>query len=337
MIAATAQVDSEKGRVARLALAAMDRLMPLWDRLMILEPERWIIAITLVAAGQAAVHSSRQEELFWHLSYNFGTLGHYLAVCLLMAAGALKRQLSRRDKPLDTGPGNRLSELKSDGKMLAMIAWGLLGLGLIGIALSGPVAVLAGAALFLISGGIEGITATRNSPVKPLRMLEYSGMALLLLLLGWELADGRYGAAWGMLAPYMAAATAAIILLVMEPFEPASEAAVVNARSTYGWVLLMVATALIVLAIFTGYANRDPVISTAAMISLPFYIIAALYRRPGDLSRGIRYSMMILIIFTGARYPHIYLPILALFYVARFYFARRYDLAFPAFAPESAD
>ena len=337
MVAITKPADEGKGQVTRLILAAMDRLMPLWDRLIIFEPERWIVALTLVAAGQAAVHSSHQEELFWHLSYNLGTFGHYLSICMLLAAGALKRQLSRKESQLDPGPGNRLSALQSDGRGLGIIAWGLLAAGLAGMALSGPFAVVYGAALFFVSGGIEGITAGQNNPVKPLRMLEYTAMALLLLLLGWELADGSYGAAWGMLVPYMAAAMAVILLLVMEPLEPVSEAAVVNARSPYGWVLLMVATALVILAVFTGYANRDPVISTAAMISLPFYIVADIYRRPGDLSRGVRYSIMILIIFAGARYPLIYLPILALYYVARFYYARRYGLEYPAFAPESAD
>ena len=333
--ATSSQIGNEQGKVARLIDAMMNRLLPLWDAVMIFEPERWIIALTAVAAGQGAVHSSNQQDLFWHISYNFGTFWHYLSVCLIMAAAGIIRQLSRRRSQMDPGPGNRLSELESGGRKLTFIAWSLFAVGLASMALTGPLGVLFGAALFFTAGGIEGTTAGSTKPVRPLRIFEYTGTGLLLLLLGWELAGGSYGAAWEMLAPYAAVIIAITLLLVMEPVEPASEAAVVNPQSAYGLVLLAISTGLMAVAVAGGYANGDPVVSTAAIISLPFYVIAIIYRRPADLSRGIRYTIIILIIFTGARYPLIYPPVFLVYYVARFYYARRYHFGFPAFAPES--
>ena len=98
----------------------------------------------------------------------------------------------------------------------------------------------------------------------------------------------------------------------------------------------MGATALATGATVVGYLNRDPVISTAAMLILPFFVVALGYRRASDVTRTIRYAIIITAIFVGARYPAVLLVTTLNFYLCRFYFGRRYGLGYPAFAQEKS-
>ena len=54
-------------------------------------------------------------------------------------------------------------------------------------------------------------------------------------------------------------------------------------------------------------------------------MIAALIR----WSIGNRVLVLIMTVFVGARYPLLYLPVLAAFYLSRYYYQRRYGHPYP--------
>jgi len=101
------------------------------------------------------------------------------------------------------------------------------------------------------------------------------------------------------------------------------------AEMTLSRATLIITSLLTVSAGLLGIANYDPMITTSTALILPFHLVALIYLRPVDIFRTVRYALLIMVIFVGARYPLLYPPIVAAFYLSRYYHRRRYGQPYP--------
>lgn len=315
-------------------LRLMERLLPVWDNLFLTEPGRWIVSWAVLAAGYGVGKSVFEAELFWRWSPAREPFLLFAGVTLLLAAAALLRQVARLGQDDPPGPANRLAHLERSGGHLDKVAWLLAAAGLLAILPSGPWGVLFAFGLFLTSGGAEGVAGLRGNRWRLPRLLEYLASGILMLLLGYAASGSPLDGAWNGLRPYFMAYLAVGFMLLMAPFDAAGDAPAIVPKSPPGWGAMLLSTALILAAVYAGYRADDPVITTAGSLILPFYAVNLLYRRPSDIARTIRYSVLMLILFVGARYPLIYPATLLNFYLCRFYFKRRYGVGYPLFTRE---
>ena len=63
----------------------------------------------------------------------------------------------------------------------------------------------------------------------------------------------------------------------------------------------------------------DPVISTAAIITIPFFAVSLVVTRAEHIIRAFRYPIMILAIFVGVRYPWLCLAMFLNYNAIRLY------------------
>ena len=317
-------------------LRTLERWMPVWDSLFLTEPGRWIVSWTVLAAGYGVGKSVAEPELFWRWKPAWEPFLLVVGVTLLMAAAALLRQVARAGQDDPPGPANRLAHLEREVGQLDKAAWMLAVAGLLVLLPSGPWGVLIAFVLFLTSGGAEGLAGQRSNRWRLPHLVEYLGTGILLLLLGWVAAGSPLAGAWNGLRPYFMAYLAIGFMLLMAPFETGGGDPAIVPKSPPGWGVMILSTALILAAIYAGYMADDPVITTAGSLILPFYVINLAYQRQSDIARTIRYSIIMLIIFVGARYPLIYPATVLNFYLCRFYFGRRYGMVYPLFMKESS-
>ena len=151
-----------------------------------------------------------------------------------------------------------------------------------------------------------------------------------------------FGAGWTLLAdvslqtiysaiPYLAG-FAAVTLLTMVPDEAGDT---VHHKETFIVKFglnptIYTATGFILIAAIGGALNGDPLILGAAVLSLPWYIYASV--KPGvESSLGAtRFSALFLGLAISTKFPVYLLLLAATFFLARFYYRKRFGLNYPA-------
>lgn len=97
---------------------------------------------------------------------------------------------------------------------------------------------------------------------------------------------------------------------------------------------ILIATILVLLSFILGLNNNDPTISTASLISLPFYIFNIFSLKLNNVLRTIRFSIFNLGFFLMAVYPYLFIINFINFYFIKYYYWHRFDLHYPTFLIE---
>ena len=94
---------------------------------------------------------------------------------------------------------------------------------------------------------------------------------------------------------------------------------------------LLISLALIFIAFIVALENNDPLASTAALASIPFFIFAFIRRMDKDVLRAIRYPIFIFNFFVLSVYPWLFIPLAITYYVSKYYYWHRFNLHYPTF------
>ncbi len=96
---------------------------------------------------------------------------------------------------------------------------------------------------------------------------------------------------------------------------------------------------IILLAItgIIGYSINDPVISTASIVSLPFFVVLLFGKHIRHLERAKFYPIFIFAMFVVSREAWFLIPLLLLFFILRSYNYLRYQRVYPTFGVTTDD
>ena len=76
---------------------------------------------------------------------------------------------------------------------------------------------------------------------------------------------------------------------------------------------------------------RDPLASTSIAVCIPFFVYAVFRNFQKDILRAIRYPIAILNLFMMFVYPYLFIGILIIFYLSKYYYWHRFNLHYPTF------
>ena len=319
-------------KTVALSLKSTREQLALWldpwlDRLFMLQPSLLIPTWILMAAGLGAGAGSITPDLFWRISWDLTTGllfmgGTLIAGSALVFVGAAPRRpaeiqvlpaLSEPRRP--TGPAARRAGLA------------LLTAGLFLVTPVGILALAAGLLLFALWGLLYTYLPPLGWAGPFVTTLIHGAAAGCLFLLGWSASGAAAGAGATLMLPYALVFTAIAALTGIYPV--AGNASNRLSQVVIIRVVVAISTLLTLAAGLLGFYSGDPMISTSAAIIIPFQLVALVYLRPVDIFRTVRYALLIMTVFVGARYPLLYLPVLAAFYLSRYYYQRRYGHPYP--------
>jgi len=92
-----------------------------------------------------------------------------------------------------------------------------------------------------------------------------------------------------------------------------------------------IAIVLLVITGIIGYAIDDPILSTGAIVSVPFFVVLLLGRHNRHLERARFYPIFIFAMFVVSREAWFLIPLLLLFFILRSYNYLRYQRIYPTF------
>ncbi len=302
-------------------------LDPWLDRLFMLQPSLLIPAWILMAAGLGAGAGSLTPDLFWQVSWDL-TTGLLLFGGTLIAGSAFifVREFSRRPAGNRSLPALSATHVPT-GPAARRAGLVLLAAGLVLVSPAGILAPIAGALLFALWGLLYTYLPPLGRAGPFVTTFIHGAAAGCVFQLGWAASGATAGAGATLMLPYVLvfmaiAALTGIYPLVKETANRSSEAGICR-------VVVAISALLTLAAGLLGFHSGDPMISTSAALIIPFHLVALVYLRPVDIFRTVRYAVLILAVFVGARYPLLYLPVLAAFYLSRYYYQRRYGHPYP--------
>ncbi|MEE9465015.1 MAG: hypothetical protein V3W14_05515 [Candidatus Neomarinimicrobiota bacterium] len=310
------------------AIERLNRLLDPWlDRLFLLQPSLLIPVWTFMAAGLGMGAGSRTPDIFWRVSWNSTLALLFIGGSLISGAAFIFVRQSPQRKAGSSGMPILTGTRTPDGREARKMALILLAIGLVFVFPSGLWAVVAGGLLFCIWGLLYAYRPPFGGFGPLVDSLLHGGAAGCLFYLGWNTGSVDPTGSWIYMLPYILIFTAIGALTTIYPqLAPRSSSAAETGPSR---AILIVTSLLTVAAGLLGIANSDPMITTSTALILPFHLVALIYLRPVDIFRTVRYSLLILVIFVGARYPLLYPPIIAAFYLSRYYYRRRYGQPYP--------
>lgn len=327
------RAQTEPGSLGRLLDRLLGRFYSRLDWLFLLRPVVLIPIWAATAAGLGVGHWLSRSSLFWHVAWDWRIFLLFIGVTLITGAAFIWIQLQVGGETEIKGYPSMLEEGGLSPAKARRLLWIALGLGLVLVLPGGWLAFLAGVALFLIWGLLYGSThfLWKGRPAVETIIHALAGVALFYL--GWAVSGAPLETSLNLAAPYVLAFTsvAALTAIMPGPRYPKDKARPGNTTIS---IALAAAALMAVAATVWGYRNGDPVISTTAVLTLPFYAVALFYRREIDVVRTSRYSVLIFVIFVGARYPLLFIPVIITFYLSRYYYRRRFGFVHPAFHVE---
>ena len=98
---------------------------------------------------------------------------------------------------------------------------------------------------------------------------------------------------------------------------------------------LIVSLIFICGAFVFAFNHGEPLASTAALVSIPFFVFTVIRRLKKDVLRNIRYPIFILNFFTLSIYPWLFVPLAITFYLSKYYYWHRFDIHYPTFLVEN--
>jgi hypothetical protein len=327
----------QPGKIRKVAAAGLnwlfERIYPQLDWVFLLRPVLFLFSWTMVAAGLGAGAWVTNPDLFWRVAWHWDILAVFVGATLITSAAFIKIHLMPEGELQIKGFPTILEKEDLPNRFLSWFSWVSLGIGLLLLLPGGWLALAAGLMLFLVWGGLYGSTPAlwkRNPVVEALLHLLAAGA---LFYIGWGASSAPLNESPNLVAPYLwgVASVGLMTTLISGPSLP-------DDAPRPGPIIITTVSAMAALFALTatiwGYKNGDPIIATTGVITLPFHAVGLYYRRLEDVIRTQRYSILIFIIFVGARYPWLFLPVLVVFYLARYYYRRRFGWLHPAFHTE---
>jgi len=96
-------------------------------------------------------------------------------------------------------------------------------------------------------------------------------------------------------------------------------------------LLIWIAAGLYLLAFAGGIIARDPVLSVAAMLASPLFIILVFRPNVIWMVRTVRYAFLFIALVVCVEYPWLFAMLLLYYYVWKFYYLNRWGVNYPTF------
>ena len=262
---------------------------------------------TMMAAGLSAYKGDTIDEFYWTTTVHWPLFWTFFGITLVACSSALIGD--------DSGTEKLTLILLIAGFMvvLSSVAMEAVEAG----KMSRLFAVGAWVSIFYVSWRLYLKHWKKLKNEKMIMSISLSVLpAVSLFMIGWHLGGGKILGGMLASAPY---ACGFIAVTLLWPLSVQAEK--LHHRDFMNGITRIVGLGgiLMIISIFLGYRMGDPVISTAAIITIPFFAVALVVTRAEHIIRAFRYPIMILAFFVGVRYPWLCLAMFLNFNAIRLY------------------
>ena len=310
------------------------KIVKYFDALFILRPSLFFPVWIMIASGMISSSMQIERHRIWINEFNINTLLLFIGITIISGATFVINQM--QDIESDEINGKLVLFKEKITKEGAVKVYKILFfMGLIILIPTGIVNIFLGILLFLFWGVLYNLQPFeyKQSPITGAIINLVAG--LILFLIGWNVNASINMNAFYLSIPYLLC-FAAVSILTAVPDMPGDKEINKNTfpiqfgeRKT-----IFIATIVVVIAFYLGLQNDDPIISTASLVSLPFYIFNFFSLKLNNVLRTIRFSIFNLAFFLMSVFPYLFIAFGINFFLIKYYYWHRYDIHYISFLIE---
>jgi len=315
--------------------ALLQKILKPLDYLFIFRPTLFFPVWIMSVAGYAGFYRFNGELVWWDWSFDPLILVNFLAITVAAGATFIINQL----QDIETDKLNRklflISENYVQPHTARLIAYYSIAITLVFFLLYDWQIFVTMAGVVLVWGYLYNCKpfVWKDKPV--LGMVDNVASGLLLYLTGWALAGyGQWKAFW-YAVPYLTAWLAVSALTTIPDMKGDQQTQKKTFALQFGLKgTIWLAVVCLAISFGLGMYFKDPVISLAALLSAPLYLIMLFKPTVAWVLRSIRYPMLFIALALCTIFPWFFVAILGNFYLSRIYYVNRFNLNYPTFQIE---
>lgn len=318
--------------------------MQLFDTLFLMRPPLFFLVWTTVLAGVSAASAAIEPELYWVRDFSWWAVILFTGASLLVGAAIIRYQVQNQMADEENGKipffkAVGITSEKSDiliricsGAGLILILLSSIFGRLEGSGWAGKLGVFWGLLVFFFWGILYSDPKFHWWAKPVLGLATHFLAGFFLFMLGWSHASGDLGLGAARSLPYALLILAVAMLTTITDLPgdrkmgKTTFAVRFGVRATAGWSTLFVAV-----SVTMGYLLGDSIISTASIVSLPFFLAALVFTRMDYVQRAVKYPIFILAMFICVRYPWFFVALFITFYFSKYYYYFRFNVDYPTF------
>ena len=317
-----------------------NKLVPKLDIVFLLRPTLFFSVWVMVVIGMASAQMHLVNHPLWITELSWKTFLVFMGLTFVSSSAFILNQISDEESDAVNKKlflvGKHISPERSRSISKILLFAGIV----ISIITNWFTAILVGC--IYVIWGILYNQKPFNWKKKPiLGWLANSIVGVLLFTIGWSLVMKNhpgYGlvtlnmSLFKYMLPYLLCFSSVALLTTLPDMKGDTESGDKTFPVVFGKTPTMVLSLILICAAFIFALNQaDPLASTAALVSIPFFIFTAIRRMDRDVLRAIRYPIFILNFFTLSVYPWLFVPLAITYCLSKYYYWHRFDLHYPTF------
>ena len=316
------------------------KIVPKFDTIFLLRPTIFFAVWVMVIVGIISAEMNMYVSSLWITKISWEILFVFLGLTLLISAAFVFNQIADDKKEHEYQRflliGTHISAEK--GKSIARI---LLISGCIISVITNWTTAIPAICIYFLWGIGYNHELYKWGKVYITRWLVHSLAGILLFIIGWILGIGNHPQegilsisldAFSYMLPYILCFSAVSLLTTLMDFQGDDNGDIrtfpIDIRYT---TFLFISLLMVSIALYFSLKHSDPLASTAILVSLPFFLFAAIRGLNKDILRAIRYPIFILNFFALSFYPWLIVPLFCTYYLSKYYYWHRFDLHYPTF------
>ena len=323
---------------------AHKKLVPKLDIIFLLRPTLFFSVWVMVAIGMASAQMHLVDHPLWITELSWMTFLAFTGLTFVCSAAFILNQISDKESDAVNQKlflvGKHISPEKSRSISKILLIAGIV----ISLIANWFTAILVGC--IYVIWGILYNQKPFNWKKKPiLGWLANTIIGVILFIMGWSLImKNNPGSGIVLLdislfkymLPYLLCFSSVALLTTVPDMKGDAEMGDQTFPIVFGKTPTMILSLLLICAAFIfALKQPDPLASTAALVSIPFFLFTAIRRMEKDVLRAIRYPIFILNFFTLSVYPWLFVPLVVTYYLSKYYYWHRFDLHYPTFLVEN--
>lgn len=186
-------------------------------------------------------------------------------------------------------------------------------------------------AIFLLTGILYSVAPFQWKDRPFLGLLSNAGGALLIFSAGWWSVETGLGMPVRHALPYMLAVGAVYLYTTLLDLDGDARTQKLTFGVKYGWRPTIIAgCACEIAATGIAFYVNDPVIFYPALLSVPFFLLAAVKQTRNDVSRAIKLPILFLALAICLKVWQYVLVLAFVFYFSKWYYRERFGLKYPS-------
>lgn len=320
----------------------MKRFARLFDYVFVLRPTLFFPVWTVFAAGYLVNRDHTLQFFNNHVSQNghlvnvLSPLAVAILLTLLMGGVFVLNQLhdvdtDRKNNKLFLIAHGHISQLAARVESVLLIVIAIVAAGMVQLKLGGLFFII-----FLLTGLLYSCAPFRLKDRPWLGLAANALGAFLVFTVGLLVSatSANNIASWFVHAtPYMAAVGAVYLYTTLLDVEGDLLTNKITFGVKYGVEVTVVAGAvLVMIAVALSWWLEDMLMFFPALLSAPFFIVAAVRKKMDDIQRAIKLPILFLAIAVCVEIIEYFFVLLFVYFFSKWYYQKRFGIEYPSFA-----